>query len=154
MFSAVFQVLRKMSGFWPTEVRMEGKILVADRSAAVTLVMRRHFEASGHEVVVVGDGLDAFELGVEGEFDLALIDHFLPTILGAEVIQMWTDAGVDLPTIIVSNLNDESMIVRCLELGAADFIRKPFNTSELDVRAQIHLMKRFAMRAAQVPAQP
>lgn len=131
---------------------MEGKILVADVSPAVTLVMQRHFEASGHEVTVTHDGLDAFELGATGEFDLALIDHFIPTILGAEVIQMWTEKGIDLPTIIVSTLNDESMIVRCLELGAADFIRKPFNTSELDVRAQIHLMKRFAMRAARATA--
>ena len=38
------------------------------------------------------------------------------------------------------------MIVRCLELGAADFIRKPFNTSELDLRAQIHLMRAAARR--------
>ena len=60
------------------------------------------------------------------------------------MIQTWIENGIDLPTIIVSTLRDESMIVRCLELGAADFIRKPFNTSELDVRAQIHLMRAAA----------
>jgi DNA-binding response OmpR family regulator len=123
---------------------MKAKILIADRNPAVTLVIRRHFESAGHEVDVVHDGLDALEMGSTGSYDLAFIDHFLPTVLGAEVIQTWTENGVDLPTIIVSTLNDESMIVRCLELGAADFIRKPFNTSELDVRAQIHLMRAAA----------
>ena len=125
---------------------MEARILIADQNPAVTLVMRRHFEAAGHEVDVAHDGLDALEMGSTGVYDLALIDHFLPTVLGAEVIQMWMENGIDLPTIIVSTLRDESMIVRCLELGAADFIRKPFNTSELDVRAQIHLMRAAATR--------
>jgi DNA-binding response OmpR family regulator len=121
---------------------MEARILIADQNPAVTLVMRRHFESAGHEVDVAHDGLDALEMGSSGIYDLAFIDHFLPTMLGAEVIQTWTENGVDLPTIIVSTLNDESMIVRCLELGAADFIRKPFNTAELDARAQIHLTAR------------
>ena len=123
---------------------MEARILIADRNPAVTLVIRRHFESAGHDVDVVHDGLDALEMGSTGSYDLAFIDHFLPTVLGAEVIQTWTENGVDLPTIIVSTLNDESMIVRCLELGAADFIRKPFNTAELDVRAQIHLTRAAA----------
>ncbi len=125
---------------------MEARILIADQNPAVTLVMRRHFEAAGYDVDVAHDGLDALEMGSTGVYDLALIDHFLPTVLGAEVIQTWTESGIDLPTIVVSTLNDESMIVRCLELGAADFIRKPFNTSELDVRAQIHLMRAAATR--------
>ena len=125
---------------------MRARILIADQNPAVTLVMRRHFEAAGHEVDVAHDGLDALEMGSTGVYDLALIDHFLPTVLGAEVIQTWTESGIDLPTIVVSTLNDETMIVRCLELGAADFIRKPFNTSELDVRAHIHLMRAAASR--------
>lgn len=123
---------------------MEAKILIADQSPAVTLVMRRHFEAAGHAVDVAHDGLDALEMGSIGDYDLALIDHFLPTMLGAEVIQTWMENGIDLPTIIVSTLRDESMIVHCLELGAADFIRKPFDTSELDVRANIHLLRSTA----------
>lgn len=123
---------------------MEARILVADQNPAVTLVMRRHFESAGHSVDVAHDGLDALEMGSTGIYDLALIDHFLPTVLGAEVIQTWAETGVDLPTIVVSTLNDEAMIVRCLELGAADFIRKPFDTSELDVRARIHLMRAAA----------
>ena len=63
---------------------MKAKILIADQSPAVTLVMRRHFEAAGHAVDVAHDGLDALEMGSTGGYDLALIDHFLPTMLGAE----------------------------------------------------------------------
>ncbi len=125
---------------------MRARILIADKNPAVTLVMRRHFQLAGHDVEVTHDGLDAFEMGLTGGYDLAFIDHFLPTVLGAEVIQKWSEADVHLPTIIVSTLSDESMIVRCLELGAADFIRKPFNTAELDLRAQIHLMRATAGR--------
>ena len=121
---------------------MDMRILVADGSHAVTLVIERHFEARGFDVETTHDGLDAFELGSSGDFDLALIDHFLPTLLGAEVLQKWAEDDVDLPTIVVSSLDDESMIVRCLELGAVDFIRKPFDTSELALRADIHLARR------------
>lgn len=123
---------------------MEARILVADASPAVTLVLQRHFEAAGHEVDVTHDGMDAHRMGLDGDYDLALIDHFLPTILGAEIVQMWSEQDVDLPTIIVSSLSDESMIVRCLELGAADFIRKPFDTAEIDVRAKVHLSRASA----------
>jgi DNA-binding response OmpR family regulator len=123
---------------------MKARILIADQNLAVTLVMRRHFEAAGHDVDVTHDGLDALEMGSTVVYDLALIDHFPPPVLGAEVIQTWAESGIDLPTIVVPTLNDESMTVRCLEVGAADFIRKPFNSSELDVRAQIHLMRAAA----------
>ena len=127
---------------------MDVKILVADKNPAVTLILRRHFELAGHHVDVAHDGLDVLEIGMTGEYDLAFIDHFLPTVLGAEIIQKWGEEGVDLPAIVVSTLSDETMIVRCLELGAADFIRKPFNTSELDVRAQIHLTRAASRRSA------
>lgn len=120
---------------------MAAKILVADSSPAVTLLVERHFESLGYAVVTTHDGLDAYELGATGEFDLAFIEHFLPTILGAEVIQRWSEDGIRLPTIVVSSLDDEATIVRCLELGAADFIHKPFNTAELGLRANIHLAR-------------
>ena len=120
---------------------MDARILVADSNPGVTLLIERHFEALGHEVVTTHDGLDAYELGATGGFDLAFIEHFLPTILGAEILQRWSEDGVRLPTIVVSSLDDEAMVVRCLELGAADFIRKPFNTSELSLRATIHLAR-------------
>ncbi len=51
-------------------------------------------------------------MGLTGGYDLAFIDHFLPTVLGAEIIQKWSEAGIELPTIVVSTQSDESMMVR------------------------------------------
>ncbi len=115
------------------------RILIADDSAAVRLLVKRAFEGIGWEVVPFQNGYEAYEAGLDGGFDLAFVDHFMPGMLGAEILQGWRDEDVDIPVIMLSGLDNEDMIVTCLELGARDFIRKPFNSRELEIRARLHL---------------
>jgi two-component system KDP operon response regulator KdpE len=115
------------------------KILIADDAPTVTLLLTRALESAGYDVTVVDDGIAAFEAGVSGDFDLALLDHLMPGMLGAEVLQKWNEAGVLFKTIVLSGMDDDDLVIQLLELGAVDFIRKPFNIKELLVRVRLQL---------------
>jgi len=115
------------------------RILVAEDDRVVSMLVSRSLEASGARVTAVYDGIDAYEMGKSGEFDLALLDQVMPGLLGAEVLQRWSDEGVDLPVIMLSGLTSEEDIVACLDLGAVDFVRKPFNVREVLARVRVQL---------------
>ncbi|GBD85731.1 response regulator MprA [bacterium BMS3Abin02] len=115
------------------------RILVAEDDRVVSMLVSRSLEASGARVTAVYDGIDAYEMGKSGEFDLALLDQVMPGLLGAEVLQRWSDDGVDLPVIMLSGLTSEEDIVACLDLGAVDFVRKPFNVREVLARVRVQL---------------
>jgi DNA-binding response OmpR family regulator len=118
------------------------RVLIADDSQIVARLIERHFQALGWEVTAVRDGLDALDRGMKEDFDLMFLDQLMPTMLGVEVLQLWREAGVDAPVIMLSGVDDEKMIIRCLELGANDFLHKPVNLKELEVRARVHLARR------------
>ena len=107
------------------------RILVADDAATVRMLLSRHLRAAGHEVIEAEDGAAAFELGLQGDIDLALIDQLMPAMLGTEVIAGWSAAGIEFPVLILTALDDDDTAVRSFELGAADYVRKPFNMAEL-----------------------
>lgn len=114
-------------------------ILLADDAATVTLLVQRALESIGCDVTTVDDGAAAYEAGIDGSFDLALLDHLMPGMLGAEVLQRWNEVGVDFRTIVLSGMDHDDLVIQLLEMGAVDFIRKPFNIKELLVRVRRHL---------------
>jgi DNA-binding response OmpR family regulator len=115
------------------------KILVADDAATVRLLLTRALEAAGYDVTTVEDGVAACQAGIDGDFDLALLDHLMPGMLGTEILQRWTEADVGFPSIVLSGMDDDDLVIQLLELGAVDFVRKPFNIKELLIRMRIHL---------------
>ena len=127
-------------------MHMEAKprVLVADDAPTVTLLVERGLESDGWDVVVTNDGYEAYELGRGGDFDLALIDHLMPSMLGAEIVQRWTEEGVATPVLILSGMDDDQTVIECLEAGAVDFMRKPFNIRELQMRARLHARRESA----------
>lgn len=114
-------------------------VLVAEDDRVVSLLIARSLEGVGAQITTVYDGLDAFEVGLTTDFNLVLLDQVMPGLLGVEILQRWMDVGKDMPVIMVSALTAEEDIVRCLELGAVDFIRKPFSVRELLARVKVHL---------------
>lgn len=115
------------------------KILVADDAPTVTLLLTRALESAGYDVTVVHDGVAAYQAGVSGDFELALLDHLMPGMLGSEVLQRWNEEAVLFKTIVLSGMDDDDLVIQLLELGAVDFIRKPFNIKELLVRVRLQL---------------
>lgn len=115
------------------------RILVADDSPTVRLLVRRHLESDGHEVVEASDGTTAYELGSAGGFDLAILDQLMPGMLGLDVLHRWRRQDIDMPVLLLSAVDDDATVVQSLELGAFDYMRKPFSIPELKARLATHL---------------
>jgi len=114
-------------------------VLVAEDDRVVSLLLSRSLETAGIDVTAVYDGLEAYETGKSGEFDLAILDQVMPGLLGAEVLHRWSREGIEIPAIVVSGLTDDDDVVKLLDMGAVDFVRKPFNVREVLARAKLQL---------------
>lgn len=110
------------------------RILVADDSQTITTLLRSALEGAGYEVISAVDGMEAYETGRQGDFDLAILDQLMPGLLGLEIIDRWHKEGIEIPVIILSGVDDDRTVVDSLEKGAIDFVRKPFRLPELMAR--------------------
>lgn len=110
------------------------RILVADDSPTVRLLLRRHLQAEGHEVLEASEGTSAYELGTHDDVDLAVLDQLMPGMLGLDILHRWRREGREFPVLLLSAVDDDSTVIRSLELGAFDYIRKPFSVPELKAR--------------------
>lgn len=120
------------------------KVLVVEDERVVSFLLTRTLEAAGYSVTAVGDGLDALEIGLSEQFDLVLLDQRMPGLLGLEVLQRWKAAGRDFPVIMVSGITGEADVITALELGAVDYIRKPFSIQEVIARVKVRIRERPA----------
>lgn len=106
-------------------------ILVADDSRVVTELLRRWLQQIGATVLIAADGDTALQLGLEQQFDLAVVDQVMPGRVGAEVVQAWRTAGIRAPVIMMSAMEDRRMRADALELGANSYLYKPVTRDEL-----------------------
>jgi DNA-binding response OmpR family regulator len=114
-----------------TKVR---RVLVADDSDTVTTLLLTALELEGYEVDTAADGVEAYEKGGGGNYDLVILDQLMPGLLGLEIIDRWRQDGVEVPVIMLSGVDDDRTVVGSLEAGAIDFVRKPFRLPELMAR--------------------
>jgi DNA-binding response OmpR family regulator len=115
------------------------RVLVADDSETVTTVLVTALELEGYEVETARNGVEAYEMGVSGRYDLVILDQLMPGMLGLEIIDRWQEEGHQIQTIMLSGVDDERTVVNSLESGAVDFIRKPFRLPELLARVRQRL---------------
>jgi DNA-binding response OmpR family regulator len=115
------------------------RVLVADDSKTVTTVLVTALELEGYVVETAGNGVEAYEKGIEGGYDLVILDQLMPGMLGLEIIDRWQQEGHVIQTIMLSGVDDERTVVNSLESGAVDFIRKPFRLPELLARVRQRL---------------
>ena len=117
------------------------RILIADDDAVTTRFLASLLEEAGYEVLVAGDGRQAFELAVAHHPDLILCDLVMPYRDGYALLRsLRGQNGLNhVPVVILSALDREEDIVRGLEAGAEDYVVKPFNARELIVRIRKQL---------------
>jgi DNA-binding response OmpR family regulator len=115
------------------------RVLVADDSETVTTVLVTALELEGYQVETARNGVEAYEMGVSGRYDLVILDQLMPGMLGLEIIDRWQQEGHEIQTIMLSGVDDERTVVSSLESGAVDFIRKPFRLPELLARVRQRL---------------
>ena len=125
------------------EISQTGRILLVDDNRLNRLQLSRVLHQLGHEVELAEDGQQAMELIKASRYDLMLLDIVMPVMNGYELLeQMKVDGIVDLPVIVISALDDVESIVRCIEMGAEDYLTKPFDTILLKARVGASLEKK------------
>lgn len=107
-------------------------ILVVDDEEDVRDLLRKFLTRRGYEVATVGDGEAAIEAIRESSPDIVLLDIRLPKVDGLSVLQRLREEADDVAIITMSGNADEDTARKSLELGAADFITKPFNLPYLE----------------------
>jgi len=117
------------------------KILVVDDEAMIRKAIRLACEKEGYEVIEAETGSEALRKVDVSKPDLVLLDIMLPDVSGFDVCRDIRKAGIRIPIIILSAKTEEIDIVVGLEIGADDYITKPFRTRELLARIAAHLRK-------------
>lgn len=119
------------------------KILVVDDEPPIRRLLRVGLATQDYDVIEAGNGKAARE-SVKAELpDLILLDLGLPDMAGHDLLQGWREEGLTLPIVILSSRTDEAGIVKALELGADDYVTKPFGMNELVARIRVALRHRL-----------
>jgi class 3 adenylate cyclase len=120
------------------------RLLVADDNKVNRLLLARNLELLGHQVRKAENGRIALEMLQRETFDLLLLDMEMPEMTGFEVLEHLRadDSLRDLPVLVTSSLEGDAHVVRCLELGADDFLHKPVNPVLLKARVNSSLEKK------------
>jgi DNA-binding response OmpR family regulator len=112
------------------------RILVADDADTITSLLVTALETNGYEVHTASDGVEAYEAGSSDDFDLVILDQLMPGLLGLEIIEKWRSEGISVPVIMLSGIDDDQTVVDSFDVGALDFIKKPFRLAELLARVR------------------
>lgn len=120
------------------------RLLVVDDNKVNRLLLARSLELQGHSVASAENGRVALEMLRRESFDLLLLDMEMPEMDGFQVLeQLFGDPQLhDLPVIITSSLEGIDNVVRCIELGAEDYLSKPINPVLLKARIGASLEKK------------
>ena len=121
-----------------------GTILIADDNRVNQLLLGRGLEQEGHTVVFAEHGREALELLRQQHFDLMLLDVLMPELDGYGVLEeLKRDPHLrDIPVVVTSALDELDSVVRCLEMGAEDYLTKPVNPVLLSARINASLEKK------------
>jgi len=115
-----------------------GQILVVDDNINNTELLKKRLEKQGHEIIIANNGREALIhlMTKDKSLDLMLLDIVMPEMNGYEVLKFIRNDKRfhELPVIMISSMDDTDSIYRCIEIGADDYIQKPFNQAVLNAR--------------------
>lgn len=123
---------------------MDERILFVEDDAAIRDVTARGLQKAGFDVEAEGDGRQALVLFRQGSFDLVLLDLMLPSLGGVEVCR-FIRAESNTPVVMLTARSDTTDVVLGLEVGADDYMTKPFELPELVARLRAVLRRSHGM---------
>lgn len=126
----------------PAELKNRPRILVIEDDPSILLGVRMNLEGEGYEVVEAADGERGLTEAREGRFDLLILDVMLPKLNGYELLQALRASNVRTPVLMLSARSAELDKVMGLDLGADDYVSKPFSLAELLARVRAALRRR------------
>ena len=119
------------------------KVLIVDDEPAILRFLRTSLSANGYQITEAEDGNGALKEAQRSPPDLLVLDLGLPDIDGFEIIRRLREAGSAVPIIVLSSRTDEAGKVNALDLGADDYLTKPFGVEELLARIRAALRHRL-----------
>ena len=123
-------------------------ILVVEDDPSITLGLQMNLEAEGYEVSIAVDGEDGLSRAIAPSVDLVILDVMLPKMNGFELVKAIRSQGNHVPVVMLSARGAEMDKVMGLELGAEDYITKPFSLAELLARVKAVLRRDGIARQA------
>lgn len=124
------------------------RILVVDDEPPIRKFLRTSLSSQGYQVLEASDGGEALETIGRTAVDIVVLDLGLPNMHGFEVIQRLREARSHIPIIVLSSRADEAGKVKALDLGADDYVTKPFGLDELLARIRTALRHRLQQEGA------
>lgn len=125
-------------------IEAKGRILAVDDNRLSRLTLARGLEQQGHTVALAENGQQALEMLRAEAFDLVLLDILMPELDGYQVLDaMKGDTALrEIPVIVISAVDEMESVVRCIEMGAEDYLSKPFDPVLLKARTGACLEKK------------
>jgi two-component system, OmpR family, response regulator len=115
------------------------RVLIVEDEARIRAFLARAFEAEGFRVDVAEDGERGLAHALSGDYGLVILDLLLPGLSGLDILRELQRYGADVPVLILSARGDLQTKLRGFELGAVDYVAKPFSLDELLARARVQL---------------
>jgi signal transduction histidine kinase len=121
-----------------------GHVLVVDDYPMNRMKLARILEDQGHSSTMAENGQQALEMMQAQPFDVVLLDILMPDMDGYEVLRRIKDEPKlrDIPVIVISAVDDVDSVVKCIEMGAEDYLPKPFNPTLLRARLRMSLQRK------------
>jgi two-component system KDP operon response regulator KdpE len=119
------------------------RILVVDDEPPIRKLLRVGLSTQDFVIIEAPNARTAMELVAADQPDLVLLDLGLPDMAGHDLLAKWRAEGLTLPIVILSSRTDEEGIVKALEMGADDYLTKPFSMNELIARIRVALRHRL-----------
>lgn len=110
------------------------KILIVEDEISIQKLIEYELTNSGHDCFVCGDGISAIEMCNDNHFDIVLLDHMLPGKTGVEICEYIRTKNDVTYIIMLTAVNDDENKLRAFDLGADDYIVKPFSIKEVQAR--------------------
>ncbi|WP_370980589.1 response regulator transcription factor [Agaribacterium sp. ZY112] len=117
------------------------RILIIEDDYAIMRGLRDSYDQKGYDVSFEMDGEKALNTALNNEFDIILLDLMLPLMNGFEICEKIREADIDTPIIMLTAKGEEENIVRGLNLGADDYVVKPFSINQLHARCEAFIRR-------------
>ena len=124
---------------------MSNKILIAEDDEDIIELLRLYLEKDGYELVLATDGEEAFQKLLENKISLAILDIMMPKMNGYELTKKIREIS-QIPILIISARNQDSEKILGLDLGADDYLTKPFNPLEVLARVRSLLRRSYEFK--------
>jgi len=125
------------------------KILLLEDDPILSDILAHHLKDSGYDVVHVEDGESALDKASDTKFDLLLFDINVPKKSGLDVVRTLREYNNTTPAIVITAYQDTTHMKNGFESGCDDYIKKPFDLEELDLRIN-NIKKRFSIESEEI----